>query len=95
MFDSKEGITLREVTDGASKTILIVETPPQEAVIWTKPEDWEVDLAHPRQGLERTDRDYVTTAWCDGHVSLVPTDVDPVKLRAAVTRAGGEVVDWP
>ena len=28
----------------------------KQAVVWTKPEDWEVDLKQPRKGLERTDR---------------------------------------
>jgi hypothetical protein len=95
VFDTKEGTTFREISDGMSKTVLIVEVPPERAVIWTKPEDWEVDMAHPRRGIERTDRDYFVGAWCDGSAQAMPTDVKSDVLRANLTRAGGELVDWP
>ncbi|MEX2091811.1 MAG: DUF1559 domain-containing protein [Pirellulales bacterium] len=95
VFDTKDGIAFREITDGSSKTIMIVEVPPENAVIWTKPEDWEVDMAHPLRGLERTDRDYFVGAWCDGSGRAMPTDVKSDVLRANLTRAGGELVDRP
>jgi Protein of unknown function (DUF1559) len=95
VFDTKDGITFRDIPDGTSNTIILVEVPPERAVVWTKPEDWDVDLASPPQGIERTDRDYFTAGWCDGRASVIPFDVDRNKLRAVLTRAGGEVVDWP
>jgi hypothetical protein len=95
VFDRPEGTTFKEITDGTSKTIMLVEVPPERAVEWTKPADWQVDLEHPLQGVERTDRDYVTAAWCDGSGSVIPTDVEPDRLRAILTRAGREVVDRP
>jgi hypothetical protein len=95
VFDRPEGTTFKEITDGASKTVMIVEVPPERAVTWTKPDDWDVDLEHPLKGVERQDRDYITAAWCDGRGSLIPTDIDPAKFRTILTRAGEEVVDWP
>jgi hypothetical protein len=69
---------------------------PQHAVVWTKPEDWEVDLAHPRPGVERSDRKQFLAAWCDGSVQYVPTDTDEAKLRSYLTRAGHEAaIDRP
>ena len=94
-LDSETGATFRDISDGTSMTILLVEVPPEEAVIWTKPEDWEVDLDHPMQGLERNDRNHFTAAWCDGSVSIIPDDVKPEVLKAILTRAGSETVDRP
>ena len=95
MFYKNAGTTYREIPDGTSKTILLVEVEPQRAVVWTKPDDWQVDMTHPRLGLEQKDRKRFVAAWCDGHVSTIPTDVDEAKLRASLTRKGGETVDLP
>ena len=67
VFDTKEGVMFREITDGTSNTLLIVEVVPERAVEWTKPADWEVDMDHPLTGIERTDRRQFTAAYCDGH----------------------------
>jgi hypothetical protein len=93
VFYNKEGAKYRDISDGTSKTILLIEVEPKRAVPWTKPEDWEVDLEHPRRGVERSDRNQFTAAWCDGSVQLVPVSADEAQLRALLTRAGGEVVE--
>jgi hypothetical protein len=93
-FSNAEGTFYRDIKDGTSNTVLIVERDPSHAVVWTKPDDWKVDLAHPRQGLERTDRDYMTLGFADGHVQVInPAKTDEKTLRAFVTRAGGETID--
>jgi hypothetical protein len=94
-FFSDEGTTYREITDGTSKTILIVEVEPRRAVVWTKPEDWEVDLQNPLGGIKRTDRSAFTAAFADARVEAIPVEVDSTKLRGLLTRSGGEVIDWP
>lgn len=95
IFHDSAGTTYREITDGTSKTIALVEVEPKRAVVWTKPDDWQVDLAHPRVGVERTDRDSFIAAWCDGSVQVVPNTYPDASLKAALTRSGGEVVDRP
>ena len=95
VFYNKEGTKWREIADGTANTILLVEVEPRRAVEWTKPEDWEVDLQHPRHGVQRSDRDQFLAAWCDASVQFVPTDIDEAKLRAYLTRDGREVVDRP
>ncbi len=94
-FYNNEGTSFREVADGTSKTILVVEVEPLRAVVWTKPEDWEVDMQHPRRGVERTDRNHFVAGYADAHVSVHPLDIDEKTLRALLTRAGREVVDQP
>jgi hypothetical protein len=95
-FPNNEGISFREIKDGTSNTVLIVEVEPAKAVEWTKPADWNVDLTRPREGLKRSDRDYVTLGFADGHVLIIdPRKIEDPRLRALFTRAGGEVVDSP
>jgi hypothetical protein len=93
IFYNTEGTKTKEISDGTSSTILVVEVAPDQAVPWTKPDEWEVDLAHPLQGVTRSDRDYFVVAWCDGSVMAVPVACDEAKLRANLTRAGREAPD--
>jgi hypothetical protein len=95
VFYKNAGTTYREIPDGTAKTILLIEVEPERAVEWTKPDDWQVDMTHPRQGLEQKDRKRFVAGWCDGHISTISTDVDEAKLRAALTRKGGEDVELP
>jgi prepilin-type processing-associated H-X9-DG protein len=86
-------LRIRDVKDGTSKTIALVEVVPERAVVWTKPEDWDVQLSQPLQGVQRTDRSGFTAVFCDGHVRYLTNDIDPQQLAAVLTRAGGERVD--
>ncbi|HEY3391708.1 MAG TPA: DUF1559 domain-containing protein [Lacipirellulaceae bacterium] len=95
VFPGNGGITFRDIADGTSKTIMIVEVEPLRAVVWTKPEDWEPDMENPLRGVARSDRDIFVAAWCDGSVQAVAVDIDKDVLRAHLTRAGREVVDRP
>ena len=94
VFGRKEGTQFREIADGTSRTIMFVEVVPERAVIWTKPDDWQVNMDNPLLGVKRTDRNGFTAAWCDGSIRFIPNDVDAKKLRAMLTRAGGEVDLW-
>ena len=44
VFFKNEGTKFSEISDGTARTILLVEVDPSQAVIWTKPDDWEVDM---------------------------------------------------
>jgi hypothetical protein len=93
LFGGKEGTKYRDIKDGTSNTILLVEVPPQKAVVWTKPDDWQVNLESPLQDQVRNDRDWFITAWCDGHAKRLSKAIDPAVLRAALTPAGGETIE--
>lgn len=93
IFYNNEGATIRDISDGTSQTIALVEVEPQRAVFWTQPEDWAVDLAHPKSGVERSDRGFFTAARCDGSVHIVPTKTDEKSLRALLTRKGREIIE--
>lgn len=93
IFGKKEGMKFKELTDGTSNTILTVEVVPERAVVWTKPDDWEVDMANPLAGVARKDRGSFTAGWADGHASSMSNDNSPEVMRKLLTPAGGEVID--
>jgi len=49
LFSSKVGVALRQVTDGTSNTLAIVEA--KREIPWTKPEDLPFDMSVPLTGL--------------------------------------------
>ena len=95
VFDTDDGIDFRDIKDGTSKTIMIVVAAPDRAVEWTRPADWEVDMDKPLDGLDAPVRDKFVAAFCDGHIEILPVNVDTDTLRAMLTRAGGEVYETP
>ena len=84
-------LRVRDVMDGTSKTILFVEVVPERAVVWTKPEDWNVDLEHALVGVRRTDQSGFVAAFNDGSVRVMPHDLDEPSMRAFLTRAAGDM----
>lgn len=95
IFFKNDGTLMKEISDGTANTIMMVEVEPGRAVAWTKPDDWQVDFAHPRQGLERNDRNQFIAGFADGHVAMLPTDIDEKKLKALLTRDGKEPIENP
>ncbi len=93
VFLADKPTDFRDITDGTSNTIMVVETDDENAVIWTKPGDLAFDPESPTKGLGRFHGGRFYAAFCDGHVSLLPAAIDAKTLKALFTRAGGEVVD--
>jgi prepilin-type processing-associated H-X9-DG protein len=86
----RKGMLMQEMVDGTSNTILLVEA--AEPAIWTKPDDLKFDgVNSPRFGGVVKNGFHVSFA--DGSVRFLPQSTSPTALRAALTRAGGEVVD--
>jgi len=95
VFAGPAGISCKEITDGTSNTILLVEIWSMAGPFWTRPKDWLM-ATNPWERLQRRDdRDWMTAAFCDGHVRIIPTSTSGEKLRALITIAGGEVIEWP
>lgn len=86
-----KGIHIRDITDGTSNTIFIVDANDEHAVIWTKPDELKLDdnllpalVGHHVRGF--------FAAFADGSVHFISEKIDPKKLRALLTRNGGELV---
>jgi RNA polymerase sigma factor (sigma-70 family) len=79
------------IPDGTSNTILIAEA--GSAVPWTKPEDMHYAPDEPLPELGGLYPNIFNVALADGSAVALLKRADPDVLRAAITRAGGEVVD--
>lgn len=91
--DSETGRTPKEITDGFSKTIMLVES--KRDVPWTKPEDVEID-ADPTKPLPKLGgfiKDRALVGFADGSVQPISTLADGKALHAFFTVAGHEPPD--
>jgi len=88
MFEGTEGRRHEDITDGVSNTIMVVEVNPEEAVIWTKPDDWELDPERPLTGLGHAHPGGFVAGFGDGSVHFISADVDPEVFEALCTIAG-------
>lgn len=83
------------MSDGLSNTILIVETTPENAVIWTKPEDLIVDIDAPLKSLLAEAEAGFFALIGDGSARFFErASVDDEKLRALLSIDGGELIEW-
>jgi hypothetical protein len=96
IFPGTETVKLRDVTDGTSNTIMVIETGDAKAVVWTKPDDWEVDpepstagVFSNHTGVRGSGSDI---GYADGSVHFLYETISPRLLRALLTRNGGEVI---
>ena len=87
-----EVTTFGQITDGTSNTIMMVEVDEENAVPWTKPDDYEVDEVKPGVGMFVNGIANVLIG--DGSVQTLSESIDPEMLKAMFTRDGGEVIDF-
>jgi len=92
IFEGPKGCPLTEVTDGTSLTMLIAES--NRLVPWTKPEDLSFDAKKDIPKLGSMFQDIFLFALADGSVHFGRRDFDAAAMRAAITRAAGDLVDF-
>jgi len=92
IFPPNGTVLMKDITDGISKTILVIEADPEHAVQWTKPDDLEVDLDNPRRGVFNGKLP-TCAAWADGSARTIRNDVDPKVLQRLFQRNDGFNID--
>ena len=91
-FDKKspKGRQLRQFTDGTSNSLAVVEA--DTSVIWTKPEDYDVDMDNPTKNLGNLRPGNIFNAiFTDGHVESISKDAAE-RVKALFTINGGELI---
>ena len=90
-FYNKEGTKFRDQRRNFEDNFVGRGVEPKRAVPWTKPEDWEVDLEHPRRGNNEA------TATIMRHGAMAPYNLYPSRRRGSGGPSnsgnGGEVVE--
>lgn len=92
IFSGAEGMKIQKILDGTSNTIMVVEANDKNAVIWTKPDDIEINAKNPIDGLIQANGRGFNALFADGSVRFIASGIDAATLRALFTASGGEVV---
>jgi hypothetical protein len=92
-FEGEKKMSFAGLRDGTSNTLQVVEAGPDKAVIWTKPEDLPFDPENPKAALGEIPAEGFLAGFADGHVQLLPKNIDNATLKALITPAGGEPVN--
>jgi hypothetical protein len=91
-FEGTQGQRITGFTDGTANTVLVVEA--GEEVPWTKPDELKFDPKGKLPKLGGHFKGGFNVLMADGTVRFIRADFDPQILRAAITRNGGEVIDF-
>jgi hypothetical protein len=93
IFDGDKGITLEQITDGMSNTILLLEVGEDKAVTWTKPDDLDFDPQKPLAGLGTIGDAGIAATIADGSVHVIRKGVDAETFRRLILRNDGLPID--
>jgi hypothetical protein len=94
MFPGDKGVKIQEVTDGTSNTIFTLDAGDASAVIWTKPDDWDVPNEPALKALLGHHTGGVEAGFTDGSVRFIRETVKSRVLHDLFTRGGGEVINY-
>ena len=86
---TEDGLRYRDITDGTSNTIAVVEVSPDRVVPLTKPEDRDVDENTIDMWMNPKG---ANVAFFDGSVRFIPFEVDEEVLRNYFTTRDGVMV---
>ena len=94
LLSAENELRFRDVTDGLSNTIMVVESVGQDAVQWTKPNDIQLEIDQPVDALDDGTRQGFHVLLADGAVIYLVNTIEPATFKAMLTRAGQEIVDF-
>jgi prepilin-type processing-associated H-X9-DG protein len=89
-FEPTRGADLHEFTDGASNTVLVIET--DTLVPWTKPRDLQWTPAGPLPQLASPHDGGTHALFADGATRFLKSSIEATTLLALLTKNGGEVL---
>ncbi len=93
---TEKGTSMKQITDGTSNTIAVVQVSDDRATTWTKPDDWEVDPENPLNGLTGSMHPGTfVVGFCDGSVRMIAENIDKDVFKKLLTISGGETVQTP
>lgn len=91
-FEGHAGIGIPDITDGTSNTLMALEMGDEQAVTWTRPDDFSFDRNQPSAGLTSPYPDGKLFLLCDGSVHFITQSLDDETLRRFLMRNDGNPV---
>lgn len=88
--ERREGLGFKYMVDGTSLTAMMVDANDDAAVIWTKPDDLEVDLENPWNHIDDTGPEGVQVLLVDGSVETLSPEKTAKYLQLLFQRNDGE-----
>ncbi|TWT76418.1 hypothetical protein CA13_69120 [Planctomycetes bacterium CA13] len=93
VFFPEEGTRkFRDVIDGLSTTIMVIEANRDQAVEWTKPQDVQVDLDNPLPQFGNSHPGGCHVLFGDGAVKFISSSIDLGTIKAMLTYSGKEPI---
>ena len=89
------GIGFRNVVDGTSNTIMLVEVNNDHRVVWSAPEDFEAPGMEPVARMAGLWKMGFHSGMADGSVQMLPLDIDEKVLSNLFQINDGEYVEIP
>jgi hypothetical protein len=93
MFPAGKKIGPADILDGFSNTAMVLEVSDEQAVLWTKPDDFEPDKDAPLKGVIGLRDGKFLVLFADGSVRTLPATTSKEAVQAMFTRNGGETVE--
>ncbi|MEM6330147.1 MAG: DUF1559 domain-containing protein [Planctomycetota bacterium] len=93
MTGAAKGRRFREITDGTSRSIAVVEVSDDSSPIWTQPVDWSPAAANPTAGLGDRHPGGFLVGFCDGYVRFIDLSIDAETFKKLLTVNGREVIN--
>jgi len=92
-----EGVPSRwsDIYDGTTNTLMVIQSTPERAVPWTKPEDLPFDPANPASALGSIPKDGILAVMFDSVVRRFPPEFPNDMWRRVIQPRDGEVVELP
>lgn len=94
MFPGKEQIGFGAVIDGLSNTVMFVEANSASAVIWTKPDDLEIDPMNAKRKIIGLRKRGFLAAMGDGSVRFFDDSISNDDLRIMFGRNDGMIPEY-
>ena len=93
ILSGKQGGRLQDVFDGTTRTMMAAEMGDDAAVIWSKPDDWQIGGIVDFKPLLGHHPGGTNILFADSSLRFVKQTISREVLKALITRDGGEVIN--